>query len=328
MLSEEVLELRRSGIGGTDAAAILGEDEYKSPLDVWLEKLKPETVKDESGIAARVGAHMEDFVAGLYVEQRPGRHIHRVPMLRHPSEAWMLGNVDRFVSTSERPPVLAPVAGVALHTVVDPMGCAVLECKRPTLRSSHMYSEDIYPTRHLVQTLWYMAVTGCRVAELAVFIGDETLYIHRIEWDDELVSFITDQCRAFWTRYCVGGAQPPVEPGQATKEALARLWPKSVGHMIAAPDAAAEWVAKYRAAIAAEKTAVELKERAQQALCGMIGEADGMFHKDFRVTWRTRPPVVIEEYTRPEYRHFDCRVAKPKTTKGRTKARKESDVQL
>lgn len=328
MLSEEVLELRRAGIGGTDAAAILGEDDFRSPLDVWLEKRKPESVKDDAGIAARVGAHMEDFVAELYVEQRPGRFIHRVPMLRHPTEQWMLGNVDRFVSTSERPPVLAAIDGSVLRTVLDPMGCAILECKRPTLRSAHFYSEDAYPTKHLIQVLWYMAVTGCRVAELAVFVGDETFYVHRIDRADDMIAFVIEECRSFWFRYCVGGDQPPIEPGQATKKALARLWPKSMGHMIIAPDGAAEWASKYRVALEAEKAAVESKEQAQQALCSMIGDADGIVGKDFRATWKTRPAVTIETYTREEYRHFDCRLAKPKTEKSRKSARKEPDVQL
>jgi len=38
MPREQWLELRRQGIGGSDAAAILGMNPWKSPMDVWLEK--------------------------------------------------------------------------------------------------------------------------------------------------------------------------------------------------------------------------------------------------------------------------------------------------
>ena len=53
---EEWLALRRKGIGGSDHAAIVGLDRYRSPFDVYADKLglKPEITR-QRGHAARQG---------------------------------------------------------------------------------------------------------------------------------------------------------------------------------------------------------------------------------------------------------------------------------
>ena len=38
MPRDKWLELRRQGIGGSDAAAIMGLNPWKTPMDIWLEK--------------------------------------------------------------------------------------------------------------------------------------------------------------------------------------------------------------------------------------------------------------------------------------------------
>ena len=35
---EEWLELRKNGIGGSDAAVVCGISRYKSPVELWMEK--------------------------------------------------------------------------------------------------------------------------------------------------------------------------------------------------------------------------------------------------------------------------------------------------
>ena len=35
---EDWLELRKNGIGGSDAAAVCGISRYKSPVELWMEK--------------------------------------------------------------------------------------------------------------------------------------------------------------------------------------------------------------------------------------------------------------------------------------------------
>ena len=61
MSREAWLELRRKGIGGSDAGVALGCHPFKSPLDLYLEKKKSKS-KEVKGVAVQVGNELEDYV--------------------------------------------------------------------------------------------------------------------------------------------------------------------------------------------------------------------------------------------------------------------------
>ena len=44
---EDWLRFRKTGIGGSDMAAIMGLSKWKSPLDIWLEKTTDEVNEEE-----------------------------------------------------------------------------------------------------------------------------------------------------------------------------------------------------------------------------------------------------------------------------------------
>ena len=86
MEKEEWLEHRRKGIGGSDAAAILGMNPWKSPMDVWLEKTGEftRTMKRTKDV---LGTVLEDIVArefmartGLKVRRRNAIKAQTVPV--------------------------------------------------------------------------------------------------------------------------------------------------------------------------------------------------------------------------------------------------------
>lgn len=62
----EWLRHRQAGIGGSDAAAVLGLSRWKSPLDVWLDKTKEITESGEQSEAAYWGSVLEDIVAAEF----------------------------------------------------------------------------------------------------------------------------------------------------------------------------------------------------------------------------------------------------------------------
>ena len=63
------LAARRAGIGGSDAAAILGLDPFKSPLAVYMDK-RGELPDAEAGEAARAPAASGRRVYRLWGERR------------------------------------------------------------------------------------------------------------------------------------------------------------------------------------------------------------------------------------------------------------------
>lgn len=74
---------RRTGIGGSDVAAILGLNEWTSPYTVWADKLGLLPEREDSE-AMRQGRDLEHYVAERF-SKVSGKRVRRVNrILRHP----------------------------------------------------------------------------------------------------------------------------------------------------------------------------------------------------------------------------------------------------
>lgn len=287
MLTQAQKELRRSGVGGSDAAAIAGEHPYKGPLDVWLEKVHPDRVRDTAGMPARIGSFMEPLVRELYAE-RTGRTVREVPQtMRDAREPWIVGTVDGEVD--------------------DAGSTGILEIKRPTLWTAHKYTETDFPIQHFIQVQWYLRLRDRGWGDLAVLAGDTDLRIYRVQRDDAFIADLVEVCREWFARHITHGEQPEIEPGKTTRDVLQKLYERNRGTMLEAGPSAEEWAQKYFAARAAEKAAAEEKEEAGNALCTLIGDADGIESATWKATWKWREPTVVQAYERAGYRAFDLR---------------------
>ena len=80
------LEYRRRGIGGSDAASILGVSPFRTARDLYYDKLKIVTYEDpeDNWVQKKMGHLLEDLVAEIF-HVRTGYHIYQVKkMFYHP----------------------------------------------------------------------------------------------------------------------------------------------------------------------------------------------------------------------------------------------------
>jgi putative phage-type endonuclease len=127
------LEIRRTGFGGSEAAAALGLNRYSSPYKLFCEKLGliPDFVGNEP---TRWGKLLEDVVANE-AARRLGADTVLTPtaMYRSKTWPWMLANPDRFLVFSDgsvafvsesplRPPPGAGPEEFGGHEVVASLG--------------------------------------------------------------------------------------------------------------------------------------------------------------------------------------------------------------
>ncbi|WP_051710179.1 YqaJ viral recombinase family protein [Streptomyces sp. NRRL S-350] len=204
---EEWHAVRRSGIGGSDVAAILGlAGKYNSPRRVFEAKHGRKVAGDVDTEYAEVGREIEDFIARLFAK-RSGLPIGMPPgTLVHVEHSWMRANVDRYV--------LDPATGLVV---------APLECKN---RSEFQIDdwEDGVPDGPALQSYWYMAVGGWSHAWVAALVGGNKLRYHRLERDQELIGDIVEHCGRWFQRHVVEGFPPPPDGLEDTKNLLGRLW--------------------------------------------------------------------------------------------------------
>lgn len=260
------LDVRRRGIGGSDAAAIIGLDRYAGAFQVYLDKIGelPDLPENE---AMEWGRRLEPVVADAFAE-RTGIDVLPTPgTLAHPDRPWQLVNPDRLTGDG-----------------------GVLECKNTSVWADGDWADGAIPDRVALQVHHTLAVTGRSHAHVAVLIGGNHLETRVVERDEQLIDQLTDIEAAFWQRV-LDRIPPPVDGLPATGDLLNRLWHADPGKVrVLNPADTDPWLLEYRAAHAAEKTAKARKTEAANHLKALLGDAEvGVIDGEPVVTWRELP---------------------------------------
>jgi putative phage-type endonuclease len=195
---------RAAGIGGSDAAAILGLDRYRGPRHVFEEKHGRSTFKGNE--YTEIGTEIEDFIAHMFTK-RSGISTAEAPgTLVHVDRPWQRVNVDRY--TFERP---GPASGC-------------LECKNRSEYQADQWEDGAVPDAPAIQCHWGMAVGGWDHGFVAALVGGNKLRWVRLERDEEMIEYLVDYCGKWFQRHVVEGIEPPADGLEATSDLLAKLW--------------------------------------------------------------------------------------------------------
>ncbi|MBM7634039.1 YqaJ viral recombinase family protein [Geomicrobium sediminis] len=211
MSREDWLNHRKKGIGGSDAAAVLGISKYKTPFEVWHEKSEdyvPNT--DDPSEAAYFGNLLEDVVAEEFA-RRTGKRVRRKNfMLQHSEHPFMIADVDRVVVGED----------------------AILECKTANQFLAKDWDGEEVPDAYLVQVQHYLAVTGKSKAYFAVLIGGQRFVWKEIDRDEELIHMIIQQEKRFWEDHVVTGIAPALDGSSAAERYIKEKYPESDGEKV------------------------------------------------------------------------------------------------
>ncbi|SED73892.1 putative phage-type endonuclease [Burkholderia sp. WP9] len=267
---EDWLEVRKSGIGGSDAAAAVGLNPYMSPLELWLSKTGRDTTlprPDPNDTAEPVywGTLLEPIVAASYTKQT-GNKVRRVnAVLQHPTIPFMLANVDREV-----------VGNRDVH---------LLECKTAGEFGARLWRGGV-PEYVQLQVQHQLAVTGKQAADVAVLLCGQRLEVHHVERDDGLIARLIELEAAFW-RFVETDTPPPADGSDSADCALRCLYPGAGGTVDFTGDRAlsaafADLVAVRAELDARQQVEAELKQSIQQAM----GEADRAMFETGEVSFK------------------------------------------
>lgn len=281
--SQEFKSNRPHGLGGTDIAALLGLSPYKTPLQLWAEKVGYPDVPQKEGIHLRYGQHLEPFVASEY-ERLTGLHtVQPETVLFHPEHGFMFASIDRLVTASQGTPAM--VKGVV---VAD----RLLECKTASAFSRDQWGEagtDSVPAHYLLQCAWYLAITGCDRADLAVLLGNSDLRVYTIRRDLRLEGLMLEQAQRFWHEHVL-----TMEPPTPTNAADAHfLYPRDeAGKQLEADADILECIERLgRASLEASAAAEEADEIRGQLMARMGSAQEITQGGRVLATWRCAKPA-------------------------------------
>jgi putative phage-type endonuclease len=293
----EWLEVRKTGIGGSDAAAAVGLSPYKSPLELWLEKTgrdaalqKPDPTDTTEPVYW--GTLLEPIVAAAYTRQT-GNRVRKInAVLQHPAHPFMLANLDR--------------------EVVGASGVQILECKTAGEHGAWLWRDGV-PEHVQLQVQHQLAVTGKQAADVAVLLCGQRLAVHRIVRDDELIGRLIRLEARFW-EYVTQDTPPPADGSDSAGRALRCLYPGNSGCVDFTADRRLSAVfadlVSLRADIKArEGQAEQLRQIVQQAMgeashaCFETGEVSFRRSKDGTCLdlkqLQADHPELLERYTVP-----------------------------
>lgn len=286
---EEWLEWRRKGIGGSDAAAILGLDRYRSAFDVYAEKvgLKSEEPDNE---AMRQGRDLEDYVARRFEEVAGKKVRRRNQMFQHPDYPWLIGNIDRWVVGEK----------------------AGLECKTTSVLNRARFAQGEYPANYYVQCVHYMAVTGAERWYLAVLVLNKAFHVFTVERDEAEIEALIQAEKRFWEEHVLKQIPPPPDGSESTAEVIKAMFPEARERETVALFGYEE---KIRAMLElqAEMERLQLQHDAlKQEIQLVMRDAELGRAQGYVVEWKNRPrrnldtnrlkaerPEIYEQYLKP-----------------------------
>lgn len=217
---DQWLTERRTGIGGSDAAAVFGLSPHRTALELYHDKrgdLRPDDSEESAWL--RWGRLLEPVVRQAYSDQM-GVVVQQVPgIVRHPDHEWMLASLDGHVGDG-----------------------VIYEGK--TARTSDGWGEpgtDQVPEHILFQCHHYLCVTGRLQAHVAVLIGGSDFRIYKIDADDEFQSMLIEGEREFWSRVVSGDPPPPDFSRSSGRALLRKLYPGTDGQIVPAGEDLQKW---------------------------------------------------------------------------------------
>lgn len=219
---EEWLAKRKKGIGGSDAAAALGQSRHKTAFQLFQEKLGlipgDMMVSPESVERMDFGKAIEQVIADMYAKRYGVKLRRHNKLAQHAKFPYMLASYDRTIDGKREG----------------------LECKNVDALS-YRFGEwgeehsDQVPTEYLMQCHHYLATSGYDVWHLAACVGGNSLKVYHIERDPEMLELVEQGEAEFW-QHVERNHPPPLDyQHKSAIGLLKKMYPGTNGETVKLP---------------------------------------------------------------------------------------------
>jgi len=295
MSHEEWLEKRRSSIGGSDIAVILGISPYKTPFGLWMEKTGRKEPDDLSGNKyVQFGVKLEPVIADWFAEEHPEYKVMNDNKIRyHEKYKFLSANLDRII--------------------VDEWGeRGVLEIKTTTSQGFKKWQSGgalcdgfKIDQTYYAQMQHYLAITGFKYGMFAILVDKDlkTTIVHR---DDRWIDRAVAKAVEWYENHIVADQEPPLVNAD-----FEMVVPEQGSVAMADIDVYAAW--KKLNLLKVEKKELEaLIEEQENIIKGAVVDAETLtFNGEVLCTWKPQTsnrfdstrfkkenPIQYQDYTK------------------------------
>lgn len=199
MLTEIQRKQRKLGIGGSDAAAIMGLSKWKTPLDVYLDKTTDSI--EETTNSMHFGNKLEPIIAEEYQRVTGKKLKTDNDMIIHPEYEFLIANVDGLI--------------IGEKTGFEAKTASAFNAKE----WGESGSDDI-PTQYIIQCAHYAMVADLEKIDVAVLLGGQDFRIYTINRNEKLEQAIMKKEKDFWN----DNVLPKIPPKPSTINDINKIY--------------------------------------------------------------------------------------------------------
>lgn len=267
------LELRRGSIGGSDAAAVMGLNPWKSAYTLWLEKTGELEEEDKSDIeAVHFGEVLEEVVAREFC-RREKKQVRKCGLYQSEKYPFLTGSFDRLINGEQ----------------------AGLEIKTASSYKRAEWDGGEIPPAYYIQCQHYMLVSGFPRWHLVALVGGNHFVDWTIERNDKDIAALLDAERDFWDKV-QRHIMPEIDGSESTSISLKAMYAGGNVEPIALPGEALSLLKRLDELREAKGDIEGQTEEIKNKLCAMMGDNEiaiaGEGDAARRVTWKTYPGRV------------------------------------
>lgn len=292
MPREKWLEYRRSGIGGSDAAVIVGLSPYRSQIELWADKTGRLPDKEDSE-AMRVGRDLEEYVARRFCEATEKRVRRRNAIFQHDTYDFITANVDREIVGEN----------------------AGLECKTTSAFAKSDFENGEIPPYYYCQCCHYMNVMGYEKMYLAVLVMGRAFYWYEIKRDENECAALLNAEIEFWNKHIIPDSRPMPDGSDSAQRTLEALYNEQRDNVITMFEQ--EQTAAELTAIKAQIKVLEVREKLlkQNLINALGGNTDGLT-ENYKLSWREQSKTTLDSKSlKRDYPKIYEQFAKTSTSK-------------
>lgn len=257
----------KTGIGGSDIAAIAGIHPYKTAADVYARVIGADVAEPFDNARMALGRAMEGHIIAEYCKRHDldQAALERNVELSHPIQRWLRGEPDALLRSQR--------LGIEAKLVVSP---------RQYARWGEAGSDSV-PDEYLLQCHWYAALADTERFVVVAFIEGD-LREYEIPRDREMENTLFDLAAKFWRDHVEKRIPPPLEG--CDPATLRALFPRNAKPLRDATPEEAVMMQNYMATKASADEWGAMLESRKAELQAVIGDGEGLLSPLGRVTWK------------------------------------------
>lgn len=271
MTHDQWVNLRKSSIGGSDAAVCVNMNSYSSLLTLYADKKGLSKEKDVTE-AMKLGTDLEQYVAERFMEKTGKKVRNDFFMYADDEYDYITANIDRRI-------------------VGENSG---LECKVMGSFNGYNLEAGEIPSHYYCQCQHYMMVMGFDKVSLAILVLQRGLYVIEIQRDNDFIKSLREAETGFWTQYIMQDRMPDPDGSDASLDTLKELYPKGYKDTEIVIPGLDRLITDYKSLKEIADDYGKQAERIKAQICQRLGNNEAGLGIQYGCSWKSQSKTSID----------------------------------